>query len=88
MFRDLYKTIVRPHVEYATTVCTPLFKKDMIAIENVQRRATKLVSCIKYLSYPERLRKLGLLSLECMRERADLIVVYKIMHTIDKIDKD
>ena len=88
MFRDLYKTIVRPHLEYATTVCTPLFKKDMTAIENVQRRATKLVSCIKHLAYPERIRKLGLPSLEYMRERADLIVVYKITHNIEKIDKD
>ena len=37
MFRNLYKTIVRPQLEFATMVCTPLFKKDMIAIENVQR---------------------------------------------------
>ena len=88
MFRNLYKTIVRPHLEYATTVCTPLFKKDMIAIENVQRRATKLVTSVKNLSYPERLRKLGLPSLEYRRERADLVEVYKIMHNIDKIDKD
>ena len=88
MFRNLYKTIVRPHVEYATTVCTPLFQKDMIAIENVQRRATKLVTSVKNLSYPERLRQLGLPSLEYIRERADLVEVYKIMHNIDKIDKD
>ena len=46
MFRNLYKTIVRPHLEYATTVCTPLFKKDMVAIENVQRRATKLATSV------------------------------------------
>ena len=72
MFRNLYKTIVRQHLEYATTVCTPLFKKDMIAIENFQRRATKLVTNVKNLSYPERLRKLGLPSLEYRRERADL----------------
>ena len=38
MFLNLYKSIVRPHLEYAVTVCTPLYKKDMIAIENVQRR--------------------------------------------------
>ena len=88
MFRNLYKTIVRPYLEYATTVCTPLFKKDMIAIENVQRLATKLVTSVKNLSYPERLRKLGLPSLEYRRERADLVEVYKIMHNIDKIDKD
>ena len=43
MFLNLCKSIVRPHLEYPTMVCMPLFKKDMIAIENVQRRATKLV---------------------------------------------
>ena len=32
--------------------------------------------------------KTGLPSLEYRRERADLIEVYKIMHHIDKIDKD
>ena len=88
MFRNLHKTIVRPHLEYAITVCTPLFKKDMIAIENVQRRATKLVTSVKNLSYPERLRKLGFSTLEYRSERADLVEVYKIMNNIDKIDKD
>ena len=59
MLHNLYKTIVRPHLEYATTVCTPLFKKDMIAIENVQRQATKLVFRVKNLSYPEKLKNWG-----------------------------
>ena len=36
MFRNLYKSLV-PHLEYAITVCAPLYKKDMIIIENVQR---------------------------------------------------
>ena len=88
MFLNLYKSIVRPHLEYAVTVCAPLYKKDMIAIENVQRRATKLVTNIKHLSYKERLKKLGLPSLEYRRERADLIEVYKIMNDIDQVDKD
>ena len=41
MFLNLFKSLVRPHLEYATSVWTPQFKKDMIAIENVQRRATR-----------------------------------------------
>ena len=61
MFLNLYKSLIRPHVEYATPICpSPLYKKDKIIIENVQRRATKLVSSCKYLSYRERLRKRGL----------------------------
>ena len=38
---NLYKSLVRPHLEYATFVWSPLYKKDRIAIENVQRRASR-----------------------------------------------
>ena len=59
IFLNLYKSVVRPHLEYAVTVCTPLYKKDMVAIENVQRRATKLVKSIRHLTYQERLKIWG-----------------------------
>ena len=62
-FFNLFKSFVRPHLEYASTVWCPVFKNDRVAIENVQRRATKLVSGISHLSYSERLRALGLPSL-------------------------
>ena len=87
IFLNLFKSIVRPHIEYASSVWSPVFKKDMIALENVQRRATKLVKSIAHLSYSDRLRKLGLPSLEYRRERADAIQVYKILHDIDKVGK-
>ena len=38
MFLDLYTTLVRPHLEYATPIWTPLYKKDSIMLENVQWR--------------------------------------------------
>ena len=66
----------------------PVFKKDRVAIENVQRRVTKVVSSLSHLPYSERLRALGLPSLEYRRERADVIQVYKILHNIDKVDKN
>ena len=66
---------------------SPLYKKDRIAFENVQRRATILVRACKNLSYPERLRKLGLPTLEYRRQRADMVQVYKILNDIDKVDK-
>ena len=56
-------------------------QKDMIAIENVQRRASKLVSNIKHLSYQERFK-------ENWRKGADLIEVYKIINNIDQVEKD
>ena len=50
--------------------------------------ATKLVATCKNLPYQERLRKLGLPTLEYRRQRADMIQTYKILHGIDKIDND
>ena len=88
IFLNLFKSLARPHLEYASTVWCPVFKKDRVAIENVQRRAIRLVSSISHLSYSERLRALGLPSLEYRRGRANVIHVYKILHDIDKVDKN
>ena len=60
-------------------------KKIELQFENVQRRATKLVSSISHLPYSERLRALGLPSLEYRRARADIIQVYTILHDIEKV---
>ena len=48
-------------------------------IENIQRRATKLIPGLSDLSYEDRLRRLKLPSLSYRRSRGDLIEVYKIM---------
>ena len=88
MFLNLYKSLVRPHLEYATPVWSPFYKKDEIIIENIQRCATKLVTSCKHLPYPERLCKLGLPTLEHRRERADMIQTYKILLNINIVDKD
>ena len=60
----------------------------MILIEGIQRRATKLVSEITHLSYPNRLKFLGLHTLEYRRLRADLIQVYKILTKKDDVDPE
>lgn len=51
----LYKTLVRPHIEYGNAIWGPFFKEDQKLIERVQRRATKLVQDICHLPYQERL---------------------------------
>ena len=88
MFLNLFKSVVRPHLEYDSTVSSPVYKKDKIAIENVQKRATRLVKCVSHLPYSEKLRALGLPTLEYRRERADVTQVYKILHDMDKMDKN
>ena len=84
----LYKSIVRPHLEYGSTIWSTIYKKDKIAIENVQRRSTKLVPGIKHLSYCERLRTLGIPSLQYRRIRADLVETYKIINEIDIVNRN
>ena len=49
IFLPLYKALIRPHLEYATVVWSPFWKNDIFLIENVKRRATKIVKSIRNL---------------------------------------
>ena len=60
MFLNLYKALVRPHLEYKNVIWHPTKIKDITAIEIVQRQATKYLSALKDLSCEERLQKLKL----------------------------
>ena len=54
-------------------------------MENVQRRATKLIKNIRHKTYTQRLKYLGLPSLQYGRLQADMIETYKILNNIDKV---
>ena len=54
LFTKLYTTFVRPHLEYSHSVWSPHLLKHINIIENVQKRATKLVDSLHNYSYNER----------------------------------
>ena len=85
-FTLLYKTLVRPHLEYCAPIWSPHLAKDIDVLEKVQRRATKLIPSISTLSYEGRLQELDLHSLFCRRQRGDLIEVFKILNSYYQID--
>ena len=69
----LYKTLVRPILEYCSPVWAVLYIKHSEALERVQRHATKLLHGIKDLSFPQRLKTLDLPTLIYRRRRADML---------------
>ena len=84
----IYKTLVRPHLEYCNVVWGPFGKLDQRRLERVQRRATKLVKSLRSKPYEDRLRALKLPSLYYRRRRGDMITVYQLLHGGMSIDSE
>ena len=76
----LYKSLVRPPLEYCHAVVYSQYVKQENMLEAVLRRATRLVPKIGNKKYPERLNKLMLLPLAYRRRRGDMIEVYKLVY--------
>ena len=86
IFLKTYKVFVRPILEYCQEVWSPFLQKDIDEIENVQRRATKLIPGLREMTYEERLEKLKLFKLSDRRQRGDMIFLYKILNGLVDID--
>ena len=87
-FKILYKSLVRPLLEYCSVIWFPLYKTEALEIEKVQRRATKLIPSLKKNTYAERLKALNLTTLAYRRERTDMLQVFRIIRKIDRIPFD
>ena len=91
-FPFLYKSLVRPHLEYCNAVLSPHLIKHVKAIKAVQRRATKSIPSLRSLSYEDRLKKVKLANFGAdeeicyRRRRGDMLLVYKLMNKLTKCD--
>ncbi len=82
----LFKGLIRPHLEYANVVWSPLYKKEMKLIENVLHRATKMVPECRDMDRETRLSYLNLPSMYYRRARGDMIEVFKFLTGEYKVD--
>ena len=74
----LYKTLVRPILEYCSAVWSPTLIGEIAQLEQVQRNFTRRILGCQKLGYWERLAVLNLQSLQRRRERYAVIHVWKI----------
>ena len=89
MIIPLYKAIVRPHLEYCIQAWNPHLRKDIDMLEEIQRRATKLIRGLRGLRYEERLKECGLTTVETRRLRGGgQIEVFKILNGYENIDSN
>ena len=82
---SLYKVYIRPHLEYAVQAWSPWTQKDINLLEDVQRRVIRMTSGLKGGSYEDKLKEVGLQSLENRRLRGDMIQTWKILHNHDDV---
>jgi len=74
----LYKSLVRPHLEFCVSAWSPYYSKDKYLLERIQHRFTRMIPGLKQLPYDKRLESLDLWSLEERRNRADVLEVFRM----------
>ena len=83
----LYKTLVRPKLEFSAAAWSPWLEKDVDCLEKVQRRLVRLLSNVKGSTYEAKLNDAGLTTLRERRERGDLIEAFKTLNGFNHVNR-
>ena len=89
IYITLYKTYVRPILEYNVSIWSTQIAEDIDLVEAAQRTFTRKLCQklnIRYSDYSDRLKILKIESLEYRRLKMDLILVYKILNNLIDLD--
>ena len=78
----LFKSLIRPKIEYCCEVWSPFLIKDIVKIEQVQSSFTHRIAGMSDYNYWERLQLLDLMSLQRRREKIVLTHLWKILNNI------
>ncbi|KAJ7395269.1 hypothetical protein BTVI_156955 [Pitangus sulphuratus] len=76
---SLCSALTRPHLEYCVQLWSPQQKKDMELLEQVQRKAIKMIRVLERLSCEDSLRELKLFILEKRRLQVDLTAAFRFL---------
>ena len=82
VLKQLYLSLVRPHLEYACQVWNPHLEKDKKAIENVQKFACRIATARWDDNYENLLELLNLQPLHERRTHARLGLLYRILYKL------
>ena len=78
---NMYKLYVRPHLEYCVEVWNPKDRGNVVKMEKIQNKMSRMLRSSNHLNTEERNKVLGITSHEQRRLRGDMINIYK---NIDK----
>ena len=84
----LYKTFVRPRLEFAAAAWSPWTEQDTETLEKVQKKMVLMMCDLRGNNYEEKRKNAGLTSLKTRRIRGDLIETFKTIRGINTVNKD
>ena len=84
----LYNSLVCSRLEYCVQAWSLYLRKDIELLEKVQKRATRIIDGFADKDYNDRLKELGITTLETRCKRGDLIEVFKIIKGFENVNRE